>query len=221
MAPVAPLDPMKPDPRRGAAPQSERMVSQSEQVGTTKSSPVLIRIFKATKELEFWRKSSDGDYRLVATFRVCSNSGALGPKLRQGDRQSPEGFYTIGPGQLNSQSVAFLSLNTGYPNAFDRAHGRTGGDIMIHGGCSSSGCFAIEDGPSQEVYTAVRDALAGGQREVQVHIFPYRMTQFNVMAYPDPKNKEFWAQLQTGYDIFERDHKDLVVNVIRGKYVIF
>jgi murein L,D-transpeptidase YafK len=215
-----PLDPLKPDPRRGSAPQSERMVQRSEAAGADRSAPVLIRIFKASNELELWKKSKEGEYRLVATYRVCRYSGELGPKLRQGDRQAPEGFYSIGPAQLNPYSVEFVSLNTGYPNAFDRAHGRSGGDVMIHGGCRSAGCFAVEHGPAQEIFTAVRDALAHGQKEVQLHVFPYRMTATNDLVYKDSRNSDFWNQLRPGYQRFETTHQDLNVRVTKGRYEI-
>lgn len=209
-----------PDPRRGLAPQSAALVSKSQAVGATATSPVLIRIFKQSRELELWRMTSSGTYALVKTYEICAYSGDLGPKIRQGDRQAPEGFYSIGPSQLNYNSIRFLSLDTGFPNAFDRSHGRTGSYLMIHGGCDSAGCYAIEDAPAQEVFTAVRDALKAGQRSVQIQIYPFRMTAYNMRQYKDHKHIDFWLQLKVGFDQFEKTNKPLNVSVTNKRYII-
>jgi murein L,D-transpeptidase YafK len=211
---------VKVDPRRGLAPQSASLVEHTEAVGATKTSPVLIRIFKESKELELWRDTGKGKYALVKVYRICQYSGELGPKLRQGDRQAPEGFYAIGIGQLNYQSVEFVSMNTGYPNAYDRALGRTGANLMIHGGCSSAGCYAIEHGPAQEVFAAVRDALKAGQKNVQLQIYPFRMNSLNLAAHMQDKNFAFWKQLKVGYDRFELTHEELSVSVVNKNYVV-
>jgi murein L,D-transpeptidase YafK len=208
------------DPRRGMAPQTQTLIAQSERVGATASSPVLIRIFKQSKELELWRKTNDGSYALVKTYEICAYSGELGPKIKQGDRQAPEGFYTVGASQLNYHSIRYLSLNTGYPNIYDRMHGYTGVALMIHGGCDSAGCYAIEDQPIQEVFTAVRDAIKAGQKSVQVHIYPFRMNALNMFFNRDNKNINFWQQLKNGYDKFESSRRELNVNVDNRKYFI-
>ena len=208
------------DSRRGLAPQPQTLVAQSERVGANASSPVLIRIFKQSKELELWRKTADGSYALVKTYEICTYSGELGPKIKQGDRQAPEGFYTVGASQLNYHSIRYLSLNTGYPNIYDRMHGYTGAALMIHGGCDSAGCFAIEDQPMQEVFTAVRDAIKAGQKSVQVHIYPFRMNALNMFFNGENKNIGFWRQLKAGYDKFENTRSELQVNIVNKKYVI-
>ena len=208
------------DSRRGLAPQPQALVAQSERVGAKASSPVLIRIFKQSKELELWRKTADGSYALVKTYEICTYSGELGPKIKQGDRQAPEGFYTVGASQLNYHSIRYLSLNTGYPNIYDRMHGYTGAALMIHGGCDSAGCFAIEDQPMQEVFTAVRDAIKAGQKSVQVHIYPFRMNALNMFFNGENKNIGFWRQLKAGYDKFENTRSELQVNIVNKKYVI-
>jgi murein L,D-transpeptidase YafK len=217
----------KKDPRRGLAPQSPALVSQSESAGTTEKSPVLIRIFKQEHELELWRKDKTGQYVLVQTFPICKFSGELGPKHVRGDRQAPEGFYTITSGQLNYNSIRWLSINTGYPNAFDRYHGSTGSALMIHGGCDSAGCYAIEDGPMQDLFATVRDSLRAGQHSVQLHIFPFRMNSFNMVAHSNYKTlwkklkaEDFWHQLKAGYDRFEWSHQDLDVRVVNGRYIV-
>jgi len=208
------------DSRRGHAPQPTSLISASESVGSTATSPVLLRIFKESKELELWRRTSNGRYALVKTYNICAYSGSLGPKLRQGDGQAPEGFYSIGPAQLNYESIRFVSLNTGFPNAFDRANGRSGSALMIHGGCDSAGCYAIEDQPAQEVFTAVRDSLKAGQKSVQLQIYPFRMSSWNLNSYRQNKNISFWQQLKIGYDKFESTHQPLDVTVENKHYVI-
>jgi murein L,D-transpeptidase YafK len=208
------------DSRRGFAPQSESLIKATISVGAMPSSPVLIRIFKQSHELELWRMIDDGSYALVKTYSICAFSGDIGPKNKKGDRQAPEGFYSIGPSQLNYNSIRFLSLNTGYPNIFDRQHGYTGSDLMIHGGCDSAGCYAIEDVPAQEVFTAVRDALKAKQHAVQLQIYPFRMNTWNMYLNSVNKHIAFWRQLKIGYDKFELTNRELNVNVINKKYVI-
>ena len=209
------------DPRKGLAPQPQALIAQSERVGAKASSPVLIRIFKQSNELELWRKTTDGSYALVKTYEICAYSGELGPKIKQGDRQAPEGFYTVGAPQLNYNSIRYLSLNTGYPNVYDRIHGYTGTSLMIHGGCDSAGCYAIEDQPMQEVFTAVRDAIHAGQRSVQIHIYPFRLNALNMFFNRDNKNIAFWRQLKEGYDKFDSTRNEINVNVVGDKYVVY
>jgi len=207
------------DPRGGLSPQTAALISASESVGASANSPVLIRIFKQSNELELWRKTSKG-YALVNTFTVCAYSGDLGPKHKQGDRQAPEGFYNIVIGQLNYHSIRFLSLNTGYPNNYDRQQRSTGSSLMIHGGCDSAGCYAIQDAPMQDLFAAVRDSLKAGQKSVQLHIYPFRMSNINMLLNRDSKYIDFWQQLKVGYDKFETSKQDLIVSVINKKYVI-
>jgi murein L,D-transpeptidase YafK len=208
------------DPRRGHAPQPASLVTASQNVGATSTSPVLLRIFKESRELELWRKTSNGHYALVKTYAICAYSGSLGPKHKAGDRQAPEGFYSIGPAQLNYQSIRFVSLNTGFPNAYDRAHGASGSALMIHGGCDSAGCYAIKDAPAQEVFTAVRDALKAGQHNVQLHIFPFRMTDWAMSAHQTDKNISFWREIKIGYDKFNLTHKEISVSIVNKQYKI-
>jgi murein L,D-transpeptidase YafK len=208
------------DPRRGLAPQTTALVSASESVGATAKSPVLIRIFKQSNELELWRKTSQGQYALVNIFTVCAYSGDLGPKEKQGDRQAPEGFYNIVSSQLNYHSIRFLSLNTGFPNVYDRSNGATGSALMIHGGCDSAGCYAIQDAPMQDLFAAVRDALKAGQKAVQLQIYPFRMTAINMLIARNSKHIDFWRQLKVGYDKFDLTNNELNVNVINKQYIV-
>lgn len=208
------------DSRRGLAPQSATLINDTQSVGADVNSPVLIRIFKESKELELWRKTKDDKYALVHTFPICAYSGELGPKVKQGDYQAPEGFYSITPSQMNYNSIRYLAANTGYPNQFDRVHDRNGSSVMIHGGCDSAGCYAIQDAPMQNLFAAMRDAFKGGQASIQLQIYPYRMTTMNMLMHRIPKHIDFWRQLKIGYDKFEATHRELVVRVENKRYVI-
>jgi murein L,D-transpeptidase YafK len=165
--------------------------------------PILIRIFKEESELEVWKKSGDGRYAHFRTYDICAWSGELGPKYREGDRQAPEGFYTVTPAQMNPNSNYHLSFNIGFPNTFDRAHGRTGSHLMVHGDCTSAGCFAMTDPVIEEIYALARESFRGGQREFQVQAFPFRMTPENMARHADNPNMPFWRNLKDGNDHFE------------------
>jgi murein L,D-transpeptidase YafK len=202
------------DSSRAAAVQSQWMRTRNAAVGVTNDAPVLIRIFKQESELELWKQRGD-HFVKVATFDICKFSGVLGPKKREGDRQAPEGFYEITASQLNPHSQEWLSVNTGFPNAYDRSKGYSGSSLMIHGGCSSIGCYAIKDGPMQDLYASLRDAFKSGQRTVQLQIYPYKMT-----FAPSGEHAEFWSQLKVGYDKFNQTNQQLNVKIEKGKYII-
>ena len=121
-----------------------------------KRSPILIRIFKEESELEVWKQDTTGRFELLKVYPICRWSGDLGPKITEGDRQAPEGFYTITPGLMNPNSNYYLAINTGFPNAYDRANDRHGGFLMIHGDCSSRGCYAMTDEQIGEIYSLAR-----------------------------------------------------------------
>lgn len=186
--------------------------------GMTQSDPILVRVFKLESELEVWKKGRDGRYALLDTYPICRWSGQLGPKRREGDRQAPEGFYAVSPGLMNPNSSFYLSFNTGFPNAFDRAHGRTGSHLMVHGSCTSRGCFAMTDEAIQEVYALAREAFAGGQRAFQFQSFPFRMTPENMARARYDENIEFWRNLKEGYDWFEVTRTEPPVEVCGRRY---
>jgi murein L,D-transpeptidase YafK len=144
--------------------------------GMSQNDPILMRAYKKESEIEVWKRGSDGRYALLKTYPMCRWSGQLGPKTREGDRQAPEGFYTVAPAQMNPNSSFHLSFDLGYPNAYDRAHGRTGAHLMVHGSCSSSGCFAMTDEAISEVYALARESFASGQRSFQFQSYPFRRT---------------------------------------------
>jgi murein L,D-transpeptidase YafK len=183
-----------------------------------KSDPILIRAYKKESEFEVWKKGSDGKYALLKTFPICRWSGQLGPKVREGDRQAPEGFYSINPAQMNPNSAYYLSFDTGYPNAFDRAHGRTGAHLMVHGTCSSSGCFAMTDEAISEVYAIGRESFAGGQRAFQFQSYPFRMTAENLAKHRHDPNMPFWKNLKEGSDYFEALREEPKVGLCNGRY---
>ena len=201
---------------RSAVPQSTWMVNRNNSAGVAQNAPVLLRIFKAEHELELWKQKGDS-YVLVAVFEICKFSGELGPKKREGDRQAPEGFYEVKPHQMNPVSSEWLSFNTGFPNQFDRYHNRYGSALMVHGGCSSIGCYAINDGPMQDLYAVMRDAFQAGQSSIQLQIYPKRM---GFAADLSGEHADFWQQLKAGYDIFERTRQPLSVSVVNGRYQI-
>jgi len=186
--------------------------------GMTKDDPILIRAYKKESELEVWKRGSNGKYALLKTYPICRWSGQLGPKTREGDRQVPEGFYTVTPAQMNPNSNYYLSFDTGYPNALDRSLGRNGGDIMVHGSCSSRGCFAMTDQNIAEIYAIAREAFASGQRAVQFQSYPFRMTPENLAKHRLDPNIAFWKNLKEGSDTFEVTKEEVPVAVAGKRY---
>lgn len=186
--------------------------------GMTKNDPILIRAFKKESEMEVWKRGTDGRYALLKTYPICRWSGQLGPKTREGDRQVPEGFYTVTPSQMNPNSAYYLSFDTGYPNNFDRSLGRNGGDIMVHGSCSSRGCFAMTDENIAEIYAVAREAFASGQRAFQFQAYPFRMTAKNLAQHRLDPNIAFWKNLKEGSDYFEVTKEEPRIAVASGRY---
>jgi murein L,D-transpeptidase YafK len=170
--------------------------------GLKRGQPIFIRIFKESSELELHMRG-DAGWLLVKTYPICRWSGALGPKLKEGDGQAPEGFYAVTRRALNPNSSYHLSFNLGFPNAFDRAHGRTGSFLMVHGDCVSIGCYAMTDAGIAEIYGLVDAALRAGQAELPVHVFPFRMTADNLLRHRASPHAAFWANLKEGHDWFE------------------
>jgi murein L,D-transpeptidase YafK len=204
---------------RAMAPLSPKMIAEIQAKNMDKNSPILVRVFKQEAELEVWKQNRDGQYALLKTYPICRWSGDLGPKKKEGDRQAPEGFYMITPGQMNPNSNYYLAFNTGYPNAYDRAWGRTGSELMVHGDCSSRGCYAMTDEQIQEIYALARDSFFGGQKEFQFEAFPFRMTALNMAKHRNNPNFKFWKMLKQGYDDFEATHQEPKVAVCEKRYV--
>lgn len=167
-------------------------------------SPVFIRIFKETRELEVWiLHQPSKKYRLYKTWPIAAMSGKLGPKIAEGDLQAPEGFYYVNQARMKPDSSFHLAFNIGYPNSYDRAHGYTGGFIMVHGNRISIGCYAMTNPGIEEIYTLCRSALSHGQKIFRVHSFPFRMTSERMAEAHDSKHLAFWQNLKQGYDWFE------------------
>lgn len=187
--------------------------------GMTEDAPIFIRIFKEESELEVW-KLKDGRFEHFKTYPICAWSGELGPKVVQGDKQAPEGFYTVSAGAMNPNSQFHLSFNLGYPNAYDKANSRTGSALMVHGDCRSAGCFAMTDALMEEIYILAREAFKGGQTKFHVHAFPFRMTEENMKRHRGSKWYPFWVSLKEGYDAFEQVRKPPIVKVCSRQYLV-
>jgi len=200
-------------------PLSPKIVAEIEQKDMTKTSPILVRIFKEEAELEIWKQDRSGRMALLKSYPICRWSGELGPKIKEGDRQAPEGFYTITPGQMNPRSSYYLSFNMGYPNAYDRSLGRTGSELMVHGDCSSRGCYAMTDEQISEIYGLAREAFFGGQKSFQVQAYPFRMTPTNMARHRNSPHMPFWKMLKQGYDHFEIARREPKVDVCERRYV--
>jgi murein L,D-transpeptidase YafK len=166
--------------------------------------PVFIRIFKETSTLEVWMQKG-ARFALYERFSICKWSGDLGPKLEEGDRQSPEGVYSITMDDLRVNLRWHRAMDVNFPNAYDAANGRTGSGILIHGKCSSIGCFALTDESVERVYDLVAAALEAGQARVPVHIFPFPLTSKALAANAGHPAIAFWRGLRPAYAAFELD----------------
>ncbi|WP_156830905.1 L,D-transpeptidase family protein [Kaistia granuli] len=200
-------------------PLPAKVKAKMEQLNMDPKAPIYIRSFKETSEFEVWKQRRDGTYGLLSTYSICKWSGKLGPKIKEGDRQAPEGFYTVRPGQMNPNSSYYLSFDIGFPNAFDQSLGRYGTNLMVHGACSSAGCYSMTDESAGEIYWLARDSFIGGQRSFEVHLYPFRMTPENMARHRNDPNMPFWRMLKDGSDHFEVTRKPPVVGVCDKRYV--
>jgi murein L,D-transpeptidase YafK len=204
---------------KATAPIPPKLLAEIAEKNMDVSSPILVRVFKTESELEVWKKDRSGRFALLKTYPICKWSGDLGPKVREGDRQAPEGFYDITPAQMNPNSQFYLAFNLGYPNAFDRAHDRTGAHLMVHGDCSSRGCYAMTDEQILEIFALGRESFFGGQKSFQVQAFPFRMTAENMAKHRNNPHMPFWRMLKEGYDHFEVTRLEPKVDVCERRYV--
>jgi murein L,D-transpeptidase YafK len=204
---------------KAQAPIPPKLLAEISDKNMEVTSPILVRVFKTESELEVWKKDRTGQYALLKTYPICKWSGDLGPKVREGDRQAPEGFYDITPGQMNPNSQYYLAFNIGFPNAFDRAHNRTGAHLMVHGDCSSRGCYAMSDEQIQEIFALGRESFFGGQKSFQVQAYPFRMTPANMAKHRNNPNIPFWRMLKEGNDHFEVTKLEPKVDVCDKRYV--
>jgi len=209
------------------SPRAERSIASVEAVlkkqlvekGLKYGAPIFIRIFKDPGILEVWVESDGGLFKIFKTYDICSFSGGLGPKLKEGDNQSPEGFYFVNAGRLNPWSRFHLSFSLGYPNKYDMAHGRTGSALMVHGSCVSIGCYAMTDRYINEIYALAVAAFESGQPIFRVHAFPFKLESEILSRHADNRWYDFWLNLKEGYDYFNRNKRPPDVDVTNGKYV--
>ncbi len=215
---LASCSPLEGDGRH-MVPLSGAAKTQLAAMGSSPQAAMMVRIYKEESTLEVWKQTAAGSYRLFKSYEICTWSGELGPKFYEGDRQAPEGFYTITPGLMNPNSNYYLAFNLGFPNKFDRVHGRTGSHLMVHGACSSAGCYAMEDEQIAEIYALAREAFSAGNRSFEVQIFPFRMTAENLAKHQSSPHIEFWNNLKQGYDFFEVAQVPPSWDVCDGRYV--
>ena len=221
-APAAPPEsqpeaasPQPPAPPYSLPDRNRRLAEK----GLAAGNPVMIRVFKQESELELWMKR-EGHFELFATYPICFWSGRLGPKLREGDRQAPEGLYTVTLDHLYEKGRRPRSFDIGFPNAFDRSFARTGSYILVHGGCSSIGCFAMTDPVMDEIYALSERALHEGQDRIEVHAFPFRMTDANLALHEDSPWMSFWLNLKEAYDIFDRTQVPPRIAMCDKRYIV-
>ncbi len=205
-----------------------RMRREVAAAGFAIGAPIHLRIFKEEETLEVWLQDGES-FRRFKTYEICAYSGDPGPKLQEGDGQSPEGFYSVEPASFNPQSAYHLSFNLGFPNAYDRAHGRTGSFLMVHGDCLSVGCFAMAkrflpfgrdlNDPIEELWFLAHAAFSGGQDRFHVHILPFRMTDAALQRYAESPWADYWRNLREGYDIFEQTRRPPTVSLRNKRYV--
>jgi murein L,D-transpeptidase YafK len=204
---------------RHNVPLPKALVDRMAAIGSSPTEPMMIRVFKESSELEVWKRTNSGQYALLKTYPICKWSGALGPKVQEGDHQSPEGFYDVTPALMNPKSSYFLSFNVGFPNKFDQAWGRTGSYLMIHGDCKSVGCYAMTDDGIKELYAMVRESFKGGNRSAQLQLLPFRMTDANLDRHADSPHAPFWRNLKEGTDVFDATRQLPAVDVCERRYV--
>lgn len=226
------LDNQKMFPKVGEAyrEKEELLKKEFEKKGLTYPAKYMfIRSFKLDSEMEIWVKNNASDtFRLFKSYRVCTLSGKMGPKRKEGDRQVPEGFYYIN--DFNPNSNYHLSLGINYPNFSDRILSDSknpGGEIYIHGNCITVGCIPLTDEFIDEVYIMAVNAKNAGQDFIPVHVFPVKFGNSGSMNYlgtftlTDGSSKQFWTELRNAYDYFEKHHRLPVVLVDdKGKYIM-
>jgi len=204
---------------RQNVPLPKALVDRMTAIGSSPSEPMVVRLFKQTSELEVWKRTTSGSYALLKTYEICKWSGALGPKVREGDYQSPEGFYDVTPGLMNPKSSYWLSFNVGFPNKFDQAWGRTGTNLMIHGDCKSVGCYAMTDEGIKEIYAMARETFKGGNRSFQLQLLPFRMSDANMVANAASPHLAFWKNLKEGTDAFDATRQPPTWDVCERRYI--
>lgn len=204
---------------RHNVPLPKALLDRMAEIGSSAAEPMVIRVYKQSSELEVWKRTGSGSYALLKTYAICKWSGELGPKVREGDYQSPEGFYDVTAGLMNPKSAYWLSFNVGFPNKFDQAWGRTGTSLMIHGNCKSVGCYAMTDDGIKEIYALAREVFRAGNRSFQVQLLPFRMTEANLAANAASPHAAFWRNLKEGTDAFDATRQPPSWDVCEKRYI--
>lgn len=204
---------------RHLQPIPGELLAEMAKKGMTPADPIMVRIHKKESELELWKRDRTGQFALLKTYPMCRWSGQLGPKKREGDRQAPEGFYTVTPDLMNPKSQFYLSFNLGYPNALERVQGFTGSALMVHGACTSAGCFAMTDKGIAEIYAVAREAFKSGNASFQVQALPFRMTAENLARHRSSPHAPYWRNLKEGADHFDATRTPPTVAVCERRYV--
>jgi murein L,D-transpeptidase YafK len=190
-------------------------------MGLKPGDPVFLRAFKEESEFEIWMKpEQDPHYLLFKVHRLAASAGQAGPKLREGDGQAPEGFYNATATSMRPETRHYLGVDLGYPNDYDRKKGRTGSDLLIHAGSGAGGAYALSPETMNEVYALADAAFRSGQRELAIHLFPFRLTDARmdkVWAKPSRWTDE-WVNLKEGYDFFENVRLPPRVEVEEERY---
>ena len=198
-------------------PDLAKLKERMDAAGVKLGDAIFLRIFKAESELELWMRKGDR-FVLFASYPICQWSGVLGPKFYEGDNQSPEGFYTVTRQQMNWRSRHRRAFNLNYPNLLDKSLGRTGSYILVHGGCSTEGCFAMTNEVIDEIFRIGIAAFDGGQKQFHVQVLPFRLEISNVLKHANSPWYPFWLNLKTGYDLFQDTNVPPVVRVCRNRY---
>ena len=188
---------------------------------------ILIIAYKDESEIDLYaKKKNETIYSKLVTYKVCSKSGVLGPKRKQGDYQVPEGFYYVD--RFNPTSNFHLSLGINYPNQSDKIKSSArylGGDIFIHGDCVTIGCLPMTDDKIKEIYLYAINAKNNGQKKIPVYIFPFKITDQNLAEFHKAHGNnqdlnDFWSNIKLGYDKFHKDMKELNFSIGNaGDYV--
>jgi murein L,D-transpeptidase YafK len=183
-------------------------------------SPIYLRLIKAQKRLEVWVQKRGAAFVRLRAYRICGTSAPLGPRRTGSAPQQPEGFYVLGPANLRPHPIAYLGMDIGWPNSFDRAQGWRGATSLLQAGCASEPHFGLTDQDLEEVYTLVHGALSGGQVGVPLHIFPFAMGALAMISNNNGPNAAFWRDLEPAWRAFERTKKPPQVRVLGRRYVV-
>ena len=183
-------------------------------------SPIYLRLIRDQKRLEVWVKGRRENYTRLRSYKICGANAPLGPRTTLRRPEQPEGFYAITRASLRPQSVTYLGLDMGWPNALDRASGWRGSASLLQAGCSGQPHFGLTDQDMEEVYTLVHGALARGQSDVPLHIFPFDMNALNMLTKSRGQNAVFWRSLEPAWSAFERTKKPPQVLVSGRRYIV-